>query len=80
MARLLPKPSQNAFVDRPIVLSLAKFSYCTTLKVQSRLQWTHLSNRPGMVAVFDRIRSSDFNGVTREDVVLKIIVQHEIKV
>lgn len=60
--------SASTLVNQPVVLPLTKISYCATTRVPSPTQWTHLTHRRDMYAVFETVRRQDGADVAEKTV------------
>ena len=63
-----------------VALELFKFSFSTSASRRSLVQWTHLSGRGAIIAVFDNITAIDTSGVLVKRLFLKVLHGGEVLV
>ena len=63
-----------------VALELFKFSFSTSASRRSLVQWTHLSGRGDILAVFDNITTTDASGLLVKRLFLKVLHGGEVLV
>lgn len=69
----LSQQRSPAALNGLLTMPLGKFSYATTLALQSKPIWTHLPDRDNMFAVFDLVSSMGSGDDVSQRNVLKVV-------